>query len=109
MFSIIGVAFLGLVAVVAVGIFAVARSGGRPGAWLGIAALATVVTYVYGAAESLGEDTSTASWVSGVMAALVVIGLVVLFVGRTAKVVTALSAAAIALGVAGVLVTALGS
>lgn len=109
MLSILGVALLALVALAAAGV-AAARASGSPGAWLGVAAISTVVTYVYGAAESLGEDTSTASWVSTAMAALVVVGFVALVVGRprTSRVVTSLSAAAIALGIAGVIMTATG-
>ncbi len=108
MLSIVGVVFLALVAVAAAGVVAATRSHGRPGLWLGVAALATVVVYVYGAAKSLGSDTSTASWASTVMALFVVIGLVLLVVGRSRKstAVSALSAAAIALGVASVIVTA---
>lgn len=108
MLSIVGVVFLALVAVAAAGVVAATRSHGRPGLWLGVAAIATVVVYVYGAAESLGGDTSTASWASTVMAMLVIIGLVLLVVRRSkaSTVVSALSAAAIALGVASVIVTA---
>ena len=108
MLSIVGVAFLALATVAAAGIIAATRSHGRPGLWLGVAAISTVVVYVYGAAESLGSDTSTASWASTVMALFVVIGLVLLVVGRskTSPAVSALSAAAIALGVASVIVTA---
>lgn len=86
------------------------RSDDRPGLRLGVAALVTVVTYVYGAAESLGGDISIASWASTVMALFVIIGLVVLIAGRSnsSTVVSALSAATIALGVASVIVTAVG-
>ena len=59
MLSVVGVVFLALVAIVAAGVVAMTRSHGRPGAWLGVAALATVVVYVYGAIDSLGGDTST--------------------------------------------------
>lgn len=108
MLSIVGVAFLALAAVATAGVVAATRSRGRPGLWLGVAAIATAVVYVYGAAESLGGDTSTASWASTVMALFVVIGLVLLVVGRSksSTAVSALSAAAVALGVASVIVTA---
>lgn len=108
MTSVAGVVFLALAAVAAAGVVVATRSGGRPGPWLGAAGLATIVVYLYGAAESLGDETSTASWVSVIMAVLVVTGVVALLIGRprATTLVVAVSAAAIALGAVGIILTA---